>query len=285
MPSHTSSRLFLVTAGIFWSISGVILKNLPDVHWLVIAGMRSLFAAIVFLPGLRQPRLPLAKLLAAILFFAIIVAALMGAMQLGTAAQGIWLHFTAPALVALWVWLVQRQRLRPTEMLAALLTLLAVVLIAGAGGGPAQRASLLLGLISGFAFAAFLLLLKSFGPVPAASVHLWVNLGAALLLLPLAFAFRVPFPTAPRDLALLAAMGMGQLGLGYYFFMAGISGATAVEASLIVLLEPILNPIWVYLLVGELPSPRVITGCALIALGLLAFALTPGRREPPIPDG
>jgi len=116
---------------VLWSASGVILKSLPSVHWLAIAGVRSLFASLIFLPGLRAPRRPkAATLIACILVYAVVVTALMGSMQLGTAAQGIWLQYIAPAVVGLYAWLVQRQRIRPVEAAAVVLTVAAVLLIA-----------------------------------------------------------------------------------------------------------------------------------------------------------
>ncbi len=277
--SPIAARLSLLVAAVLWSTSGVFLKSLPEVHWLALAGLRSLFAALLFLPGLTKPRPPGRKLLSAVCLYAILVSALMGSMQLGTAAQGIWLQYIAPAVVALWAWLRQRQHLRPAEVAAVALTVVAIALIVMGGSGPAHQRSVFLGLVSGLAFGCFILLLKSMGDISPSAIFLWTNLGTAAVVLPAAFVLGVPFPAAPRDLLLLAAMGLGQLALAYYFFQWALARTRAVEASLIVLLEPILNPIWVYLVVGEVPSPRVIAGCALIALGLLAFALSPGTRS------
>jgi drug/metabolite transporter (DMT)-like permease len=278
--SVTRSRLLIIGAAIAWSISGLILKSLPGVHWLAIAGTRSLFTTLVFLPGIRGPRPPARKLIVAGLLFAGLVATLMGSMQLGTAAQGIWLQYIAPAIVALWSWLIYRQRLRAGEIIAALITVLAVTIIATSGGDAANRMSLALGLLSGVGFALFLLLFKSMAQFPAASINLWVNVIAGAVLFSLALIFRVPLPDSPREIAALAGMAVFQLGLGYYLFTWGIAGVSAVEASLIALLEPILNPIWVYLVIGELPSPRVIFGCGLIAVGLVVFALGAVRTAP-----
>lgn len=282
MPSPSIARLQLILSALLWSTNGVLLKSLPGVHWLAIAGVRSLFACLLFLPGLRLARPPARLLVPAVLLYAVVVSALMGSMQLGTAAQGIWLQYIAPALVALWTWLVLRQRLRPAETFAALLTGLAVGLIVTGGEGRAHQQSLLLGISSGVAFAAFILVLKAIGPTSPSAIHLWTNLGAAALLLPAALALRVPLPGVPREIALLAGMGVGQLALAYHFFQRGLAQTRAVEAAIIILLEPILNPIWVYLFIGEIPSPRVIAGCVLIACALISFAITaaPGNRAP-----
>jgi drug/metabolite transporter (DMT)-like permease len=277
--SRSRSILFLIIAAVLWSTSGVFLKSMPSVHWLAIAGTRSFFAALIFLPGLAQPRPPLKKLLAAVALYAALVSTLMGSMQLGTAAQGIWLQYVAPALVALWAWLVQRQRIRPVEAAAAALTVVAVFLIVTGGTGRAHQQSVLLGVGSGFAFAAFIVLLKSMGDTAPASIFFWTNIGTAALVLPVALSVGVPVLPGPREVGLLAAMGLFQLGLAYYFFQWALAKTRAVEASLIILLEPILNPIWVYLALGEVPAPRVIAGCALIGLALVTMALLPNSRR------
>ncbi len=279
MPSRTKSVLFLIAAAAVWSTSGLILKSIPSVHWLAIAGIRSGFAALLFLPGFVRPRPPASKLIPAILIYAILVTTLMGSMQLGTAAQGIWLQYIAPAVVALWAWAIQRQRVRPYEALAVVLTVIAVVLIVTGGDGRAHSQSVFLGIVSGVGFGLFVILLKSMGTPDPSAVYLWTNLGTAAIAIPSALALGISLPMPSRELLLLAIMGMGQLGLGYYLFQRGLAGARALEASLIVLLEPILNPIWVYLFLRELPPTRVIVGCGLIAFALVAMALSPKRGD------
>ncbi len=276
--SPARARLYVVVAAVLWSASGLLLKSLstPDhqVHWLAIAGTRSAFGLLIFLPGITRPRPPARKLLLAVFLYILLVSTLMGSMQLGTAAQGIWLQYIAPAVIALWVWLVQRQRLRPTEVVAVLLTLVALGFIVAGGSGTAHRQSVLLGIVSGFGFGFFILLLKSMSDVRPETIFVWTNLGTAGLLLPLLLVLGIPLPHTAHDLGLLAIMGIGQLCLPYYLFQRGLSRTPPVAASLILLLEPILNPIWVYLVVGEAPSRPVIAGCLLIALGLVAFAFS-----------
>jgi drug/metabolite transporter (DMT)-like permease len=278
--ARARSLLFVLIAAALWSTSGVILKSMPSVHWLAIAGVRSLFAALIFVPGVRARGRPkTTTLIMCVLIYAVLVSALMGSMQLGTAAQGIWLQYIAPAVVGLYAWFVQRQRIRPVETAALVLTVVAVLLIALGGSGRAHQQSVALGLISGFAFGAFILLLKSVGDAPPATIFFWTNLGTAAIVIPIALAAGAPLPSAPREWVMLAAMGWFQLGLAYYFFQWGLARARAVEASLIALLEPVLNPVWVYLFLGELPSTRVIIGCALMAAALVATALTPNQAK------
>ncbi len=285
--SPTTARLSLLAAAVLWSTSGAFLKSIPDVHWMAVAGLRSLFAALLFLPGLVRPRPPARKLIPAVFLYAVLVSALMGSMQLGTAAQGIWLQYIAPVIVALWTWLIWRQRLRRSEIIAAALSAVAIILIVSGGTGPSHAQSVALGILSGLAFAFFIISLAGFGDIAPPRVHVWTNLGTGILLLPLALVLGVTLPTSPREVLLLAVMGLRQLALPYYFFQRALPHVRAVEASLIILLEPILNPVWTYLVVAEVPAPRVIAGCAMIAAGLVVFVLSPGHRShhPPSPSG
>ncbi|MDH4180350.1 MAG: DMT family transporter, partial [Armatimonadota bacterium] len=169
--------------------------------------------------------------------------------------------------------------IRPAELAAVLLTVIAVILIVTSGNGLAHRQSVLLGVLSGISFGLFIIVLKTLGDTPPAGLFFWTNLSAAAIIIPAGLASGVAFPTAPREIALMATMGIFQLGLAYYFFQRGLAHTRAVEASLIVLLEPILNPIWVYLVLGEMPGARVAMACGLIALALVAMAVLPNRRR------
>jgi drug/metabolite transporter (DMT)-like permease len=275
MRLKTASYLVLLLTAVLWSAGGAFLKSLPDTHWAMIAGVRSLFAAVVFLPGLRHQRPPGRKLAPVVLLYAAVVTTLMGSMQLGTAAQGIWLQYTAPAVVAVWVWRRQGQRPRPAEGLALGLTGVAIGLIVAGGRGPAHYYSLGLGLASGVVYGLLIVALKDLAAVSAPPIHVWTNLGTTVMVVPIALMLGVPLPTTARELGLLAAMGVFQLALPYYLFQWAIGQTRALEASLILLLEPVLNPIWAYLAAGDTPSATVIAGCSLIACGLVAFTLAP----------
>jgi len=72
-----------------------------------------------------------------------------------------------------------------------------------------------------------------------------------------------PSPT-PTDLALILFLGVFQLALAYVCFARGLTGVTAVEASLLMLLEPVLNPIWTWLVVRERPGPWALAGGAVV---------------------
>ena len=96
------------------------------------------------------------------------------------------------------------------------------------------------------------------------------NIFAALVCLPMAL------PVAgrrPTDWAVVAFLGVFQIGVAYLFLIRGLDRVSAFEASLLLLLEPVLNPIWAWLVHGERPGVWSIAGAAVI---LLATA----RQEP-----
>jgi drug/metabolite transporter (DMT)-like permease len=73
-----------------------------------------------------------------------------------------------------------------------------------------------------------------------------------------------------RDLAILAFLGVIQIGLAYVCLVTGIRGVPALEASLLLLLEPVLNPIWAWLVHGEMPGQWALTGGAIIMVATTA---------------
>jgi drug/metabolite transporter (DMT)-like permease len=86
------------------------------------------------------------------------------------------------------------------------------------------------------------------------------NITACLLTLPLI----APVGIRARDLALVGYLGVIQIGLAYVCLSRGIRHATALETSLVLLLEPVLNPIWAWLIHGERPSGWALAGGAVI---------------------
>lgn len=100
----------------------------------------------------------------------------------------------------------------------------------------------------------------------------------------LAFALCQPFTwplshASPRDVAVLAFLGVFQIALAYIFLMTGIARVPALEASLLLLLEPVLNPVWSWIVHGERPGFWTIVGGALILGATVALSALP-RRTP-----
>jgi drug/metabolite transporter (DMT)-like permease len=266
------SRLLILSAALLWSTAGAAIKRSGLDAW-QIAGGRSLVAGAFLLLVVRETRVrPTGRVLVVSLAYAVTVVLFVVATKLTTAANAIFIQDTAP----LWVLLLSPWLLRevPTkgELLAVPVYAVGLGLFFLDDLTAGQVTGNFAALASGVAFAFSIVglrLLRHEGP--AALVY--GNLVAAAVTLPLWTSG--PAATAP-DLALLVYLGVFQLGLAYLAFSRGVTGTPAIEASLLILLEPVLNPIWTFLFVGERPGPWAVVG------GGVVLAATAWRTVAPI---
>jgi drug/metabolite transporter (DMT)-like permease len=197
--------------------------------------------------------------------------------KLTTAANAILLQYTAPAYVALLgAWLLKE---RPTR---ADWTTIGIVFVGLAiflydGLRLNDLAGMAIAIASGVAFAVMIVLLRlQKDGAPLGSI-----------ILGNCFAFLIGLPaiaTAPapdtRSIVALLLLGVVQLGLAYLLYTRAIRHVTALEAVLIPVIEPILNPLWVMLILGEKPSPVALLGGAIV-LGAVTWRAASSIRRPP----
>ncbi|HET6412221.1 MAG TPA: EamA family transporter [Anaeromyxobacter sp.] len=254
------SRLLLLAAAALWSTAGAAMK-VCGLSGLQIAGGRSLVAGLFLfaaMPAARRrpkPRVALAVggYAATVILFAI-------ANKLTTAANAIFIQDSAPLWVLLLSPALLSERASRGQLLAIPVYAAGLALFFFDELSPGQFAGNLVALASGLAFALCIIGLRLARDDGPAALVLG-NLFAAALVLPL---WRSGPPARLLDLALLAYLGIFQLGLAYLCFAHGIAAVPALEASLLVLLEPVLNPIWTFLIVGERPGPWAIAGGAVV---------------------
>ena len=253
-------RLEILAAAVLWSTAGAAIKLCALTGW-QIAGGRSLVAGLfvfAFFPESR--RLPGWRVLLVSVSYTATVVFFVLATKLTTAANAIFIQDTAPLWVLLLSpWLIHE---RPTrgELLAVPIYGLGLGLFFLDELSAGQKLGNLVALVSGVAFAFSIVGLRHVKGAGNSAIA-WGNLLAAAVALPLWT--QGPVPRA-LDLALLLYLGVFQLGLAYVLFSKGLHGTPAVEASLLALLEPVLNPIWTFLLAGERPGPWAIAGGAIV---------------------
>lgn len=282
VPSVPQGRWLIFLGTLIWSLGGAFAKVLtlptplevhePPVDPRAMAFYRVLFAGLVLLPTLRPRDLSWRPMmLVMVVFFAAMNGLYVSAMTLGSAANAIFLQYTAPMwmyLASVW-WLGERADRRNT---VALLLGLAGVAVILAGGWQSENFQVIaLGLGSGVAYAGVIIGLR----VNRAASSLWLtvlnHLGGALLLLPLVW--DVPTPTRAQ-LGVLFLFGAVQMALPYLLVARGLRAVSPQEAGTIMLLEPILNPLWAFLAAGERPAPVTLAGGAFI-VGALAWRYWP----------
>ena len=270
------ARISILIAALLWSTGGAAIKLSGLSGWQLAAG-RSLVAACVLFGVVRQARaLPSWRILRVGVAYAATVILFVLANKLTTAANAIFIQDSAPLwVVLLSPWLL-RERPSRGELWAMPLFFGGLALFFVDELGPGQLQGNVLALLSGFSFAFSILGLRQLGEDgPRALV--WGNVTAAVICAP--FAVGGPVPTV-LDLALVLFLGVFQLGLSYWLFTWGLLRVRAVEASLLVLLEPVLNPMWAFLLTRERPGPWALAGGGVILLATAWRTLSPSAPPP-----
>lgn len=258
-------RLFILAAAILWSLAGVFIKFL-DLHPLAIVFYRSLFASLVFMPFLKRRDFHCnGTILVSVLTYTAAISAFVSANKLTSAANAIVLQYTAPIFVFLFSWLALGEKIAKGNLAALAVAMVGVGIISLESAGEPEMAGVLLALVSGVLFAAYMINLQRTRDI--SPVYLtWINnLVCAFLLF---WVVRSQLVLTAEQVTILAVMGAVQLGAPYYLFSKGLQTVSLPEASLIALIEPVLNPLWVALIVGELPSTATVWGGALILFGL-----------------
>jgi drug/metabolite transporter (DMT)-like permease len=269
--------VLLILVAVLWSLGGLLIKM---VHWnpLAIAGARSGIAAVVLLIAIRRPRLTWSKTqVGAAIAYAGTVSLFVVANQLTTAANAIFLQYTSLIYIALFgAWFLGEKASRRDWMfIAAILSGMAFFLFDGLVSG--NWVGNFCAALSGFCFAWMALFLrKQKSGSPVESVILG-NLLTALIGFPFMW---VAGPDSTGVLALLA-LGIFQLGIPYLLYSKAIRHVTALEAMLIPVIEPILNPLWVLIMLGEKPSLLSLLGGLLVVGSIVLRQLMTHHNKPP----
>jgi drug/metabolite transporter (DMT)-like permease len=284
MSSRSSARLQLVLAALLFSTGGAAIKSSSLTGWQV-ASFRSGVAALTLLllvPATRRgwgwrPALVGVAYAATLILF-------VTANKLTTSANTIFLQATSPVYLLLLgpLFLKEPVRRRDLWVVAAVLAGLLLFFVgteAPVATAPDPAKGNVLALMSGVCFAVTIAglrwLSRGTSDVGLATVAIG-NLIAFLWGLP----FALPVVSAtPTDWVVMLYLGAIQIGLAYACLTRGLRRVPALEASLLLMVEPVLNPVWAWLVHGETPSHWALLGGALIIGATAAQAAVQGREE------
>ena len=268
-PAAVSGRLGVLVAAALFSTGGAVIKAVHLSGWQV-ACLRSGIAALVLLVLIPESRKALSRRALAVgAVHAVTLILFVQANKHTTAASATFLQSTAPLYVlVLSPWLL-RERAKRSDLvlmaaMAAGLALFFVGLDTASATAPDPLAGNLMAAAAGFSWALTVMGLRWLGRSGGGSAA-----GAAVLGNGAAFAVCLPLalPLAgatPADWAGVAFLGVVQVGLAYVFLTRAMARVAAFEASLLLLLEPVLNPVWAWLAHGERPGAWSLAGGALI---------------------
>ncbi len=262
-----------------WSTGGLFIK------WTNISGLelsfgRSLLAAITVAIFTRREGFGLNGItaLASILYAALLVLFVLATKQT-TAANAIFLQYTAPIYLLIFEPLFYKEKFRSRDLIVVIACVLGMSLFFVGKLRPQDVTGNLLALTSGLCFAFYFLLLRhsKSRAVNRASSVIYGNLLVVLITAPVGLK-ALPQMTS-HDLWSVAYLGVVQIGLAYTLFTVAMArGVRSLDAGIVGYVEPVLNPIWVFLVLGERPAQWALLGGAIIVTAVVCHTLVEARR-------
>lgn len=267
------AMLFLAIAAILWSTAGLFIKWVPW-HPIAIAGVRSGIAgSVIFLYWIVRykslPPLPTKKKLFGAINYVILVMLFIGSNKLTTAANAILLQFTAPVWVLLFASIFLKEPIRKSDFVTVGLVFFGMALFFLGNLGAGGMMGNFLAILSGVAMAIMVVSLKGVKTGSPLEIVFWGNV--------LTFLVGIPFyggiSVSGGSVLGIVLLGVFQLGISYMFFAEGIQKVSALEGILIPVLEPLLNPVWVFLFNGERPTVYALIGGVIVVAAVLQRSL------------
>ena len=270
--------LLLSISVLFFSTSGVLVK-LSSWNALALTGGRSLIAGLVILAYLRKPRFAWssAQIGGAVAYVGTQVF-FVAATQMTSAANAILLQYTAPIWVAIFgIWFLGEKPKR-IDWIAMAAIGVGMALFFNEGLSRSGYLGNMYAILSGVSLAWLVLFLRKQAGESTLETILLGNALAAMIGIP----FMLRSSPDTLDWGILFFLGVFQLGLPFILYTRAIRYLSAVETILVQSLEPILNPIWVYMTIGEIPSPQALLGGLIVLVSITTRAVITavgGRRR------
>lgn len=277
--------LFVLAAALLWSSGGLFIK------WTSLSGLelscfRSFFALLTVATFTRHEGFGLNGVTAiGSVLYAVLIILFVSATKETTAANAIFLQYTAPVYLLILEPLVYKEKFRRRDLVTVLVCIGGMALFFVGQLRPQDVAGNLMALASGLCFALYFLSLRhpKARAVNRASSVIYGNLLVVLVAAP--WAFSALRHVGTHDLMSVVYLGVVQLGISYTLFTVGITrGVRSLDAGIICYIEPVLNPVWVFLVLGERPSRWAVLGGAIIITAVILHMLLDARSKlrPPL---
>ncbi len=268
--------LIAITA-VLWSFGGLFIKMIP---WgaMTIIGLRAVFAAALLAIYMKKPKITFTPsvILGGICMSGTTILFVF-ATKLTTAANAIVLQYTGPIFVVILSIIFFKKRPRALDVGAVLATFLGIVLLVlGPQVGKSSFLGNALACLSGLTFAGVFLINQMPNAKPEQALLLG-HLINVVVCLPFVVT-DVTFDQAMPWVA-ITLLGIFQLGLAYVLFSIGIKITPPITASLIAAIEPLLNPVWVFLVNGERPGALSLVGGLIVLVAVVLYSVFTMRQQ------
>jgi DME family drug/metabolite transporter len=276
-----SPLLLVLGAAVLWSTGGLFIKA-TSLSAVQLSFGRSLLAAITIALVTRREGFGLNRVtaLTSVLYAALLLLFVL-ATKLTTAANAIFLQYTAPVYVLILEPLFYKEKFRLRDLVTVAVCVGGMSLFFVGKLRPQDVDGNLLALGSGVCFALYFLLLRHSKArnVNRASSAIYGNLIVVVIAAP-AFFSAARHGITTNDVASMAYLGIVQIGVAYALFtLAMARGLRSLDAGIVGYVEPVLNPIWVFLFIGERPSGWAMVGGAIIIASVMAHMLLSAKEK------
>lgn len=267
----------LLTA-LLWSTGGMLIKMVSG-HPIAISGARSGIAGLMMFAYMKfKPHKLNKTIILGAIFYTMTVVGFVVSNKLTTAANAILLQYISPVWVAVFARIVLKDKLRRSDFVAIAIMLSGLVLFFLDELTTGMMLGNLVAIGTSFSFAAFFIAVKKMDR----KEMIWpVIYGNALTLL-----IGLPFFTkelvAGTSLIGIILLGVFQIGLAYIIYSKSMPYLSALDAILIPIIEPLLNPVWVFFMIGELPSLLSLIGGAVVISSVVGRSYY--RMKKPVSD-
>lgn len=267
----------MAACAFLWSLAGLFIKLVPW-HPFAIAGARSAVASVFLFAMVRRPHFHFSPAqVGSALAYTATMLLFVFANKNTTSANAILLQYSSPVYVAIFGALLLGE-IPKWEHWAALAAVAGgIVLFFSDSLGGGNLLGDIMAALSGLAFAlhtVFMRKQKDASPIESVLLaHISTAVIAGIVSL-----FQPPVAVTAKSLAVIGFLGIFQVGLAAVFFSYGIKRITALQSVLIAVIEPLLNPVWVFLATGEEPGARSLAGGAVIIVAVMASSVISIRR-------
>jgi drug/metabolite transporter (DMT)-like permease len=275
--ANTLGILAMMATAFLWSIAGLFIKII-DWNPLTIAGFRSLVASLVILLFLKRPKFHLSfPQVAAALASAATMLLFVSANKTTTSANAILLQYIGPIFTAFIGAVLLKERARIEHWIAFPLVAAGMIAMFMDKLGGGRTLGNVLAVLSAMTFSfyfVFMRMQKDGSPLESILLSHW--LVAAIGIVSSIF---MPIPSVSlKAVGAVAVLGIFQVGVSAILFAAAIKRISAVSANLIAVIEPVFNPVWVFLVLGEAPGPNAIIGGLIIVAAVTGVSVVGARR-------
>lgn len=248
--------IYLVITALLWSMGGLLIK-LVDLNGIAIAAGRSIIAAVIIMMVMGVPDFKIKKYEAfGALSYTSTVILYVSATKLTTAANAILLQYTAPVYVALLSAYFLNEKITGYDWFTILIVVLGMSLFFFDKLGGGSILGNILAILSGVGFALTAVFLRKLKDGKPINLVIYGNILTGIIGIP----FLIGKVPSGRSILGLLLLGVFQLGISYIFYSEAIKNVSALEGILIPILEPLLNPVWVFIFIGERPGFWSLTG-------------------------